>query len=280
MRESSDLQFAIKALMFWESIIIKVKSMMFNNLNVRISPKATIGNNVRIGDDTVIFDNVVIEDNVTIAHNCIIGEPLNDYYSNPGYENPATIIGANSLIRSHALIYAGNKLGENVSTGHRINLRENNLIGHHTVIGSYADIQGNISIGNYSRIYSSVAIAPFSKIGDYVFVYAFVVMTNDPYPPSNDHKGCTISDYTQVAAHATILSGITIGSNCLIGASSVVNRNIPDYSMVMGNPSKIIMDIRKYVMFGKGRLYPWMYRFDRGMPWEKIGYDNWMNTKK
>lgn len=252
---------------------------MFNNQNVTISPKATIGKNVRIGDNTVVFDNVVIEDNVTIAHNCIIGEPLNDYYLNSAYENPITVIGANSLIRSHAIIYAGNKLGENITTGHRITLRENNTIGLNTVIGTSVDIQGNAIIGNYCRIYSSVAIAPLSQVGNYVSLYAFVVLTNDPYPPSNDLKGCTIADYTQVAAHSTILSGIRVGSNCLIGVNSVVNHHIPDYSMVMGNPAKLIMDVRKYVILGKGRLYPWMYRFSRGMPWEKLGYDNWMNRE-
>lgn len=252
--------------------------MMFNNLNVRISPNATIGKNVRIGDDTVIFDNVVIEDNVTIAHNCIIGEPLNEYYTNPEYENPVTIIGANSLIRSHAIIYAGNKLGKNVTAGHRINLRENNLIGHDTVIGTCVDIQCDVTIGNYCRIYNSVAIAPLTKIGNFVSIYAFVVLTNDPYPPSNDLEGCTIADYTQIAAQSTILPGVKIGNNCLIGAGSIVNHNIPDYSLATGNPAKLIMDIRKFAVLGKGRLYPWMYRFDRGMPWEGIGYDKWMNS--
>jgi acetyltransferase-like isoleucine patch superfamily enzyme len=254
--------------------------MMFNNQNVRISPKAKIGKNVRIGDDSVIFDNVVIEDNVTISHNCIIGEPLNEYYSNPAYENPLTIIGANSLIRSHAIIYAGNMLGENVSTGHRVNLRENNLIGHDTMIGSCSDIQGNVTIGHYTRIYSSVAIAPLSKIGNFVFIYAFTVLTNDPYPPSLDVKGCTISDYSQIAANSTILSGINIGQNCLIGAGSVVNHDVPDYSIATGNPAKKVLDIRKYILLGKGRLYPWMYRFSRGMPWENIGYENWMKNNK
>jgi len=252
---------------------------MFNNENVRVSPKATIGKNVRIGDDTVIFENVVIEDNVTITHNCVIGEPLNAFYSDPDYENPVTVIGANSLIRSHAIIYAGNRLGEYVTTGHRINLRENNLIGHHSVIGSCVDIQGNAIIGNYCRLYSSVAIAPLTSIGNYVCIYAFVVLTNDPYPPSSDLKGCSISDYTQIAAQSTILSGVHIGSNCLVGAGSVVNHNVPDYSLVKGNPAKFVMDIRKFVMLGKGRLYPWMYRFSRGMPWKDIGYENWMNNQ-
>jgi len=254
--------------------------MMFNEINVKVSPKATVGKNVRIGDNTIIFDNVVLEDNVTIAHNCVIGEPLNEYYSNPHYKNPKTVIGANSLIRSHSIIYAGNKLGEYVSTGHRVTLRENNKIGHHSVIGTLSDIQGNVSIGQYSRLYSNVHIAQFSFIGDFVFIYPYTVMTNDPYPPSNDWKGGTIGDYTQVAAHCIILSGVKVGSNCLLSANSVIKTNIADYSLAMGDPAKVTMDIRKFILLGKGRLYPWMNRFSIGMPWENIGYENWMNSRK
>jgi hypothetical protein len=51
---------------------------------------------------------------------------------------------------------------------------------------------------------------------------------------------------------------------------------MPDYSLIMGDPAKTIMDIRKYVVLGKGRLYPWMTRFSKGMPWEKIGYEKWV----
>ena len=254
--------------------------MIFNNYNVRISPKASIGKNVRIGDNTVIYDNVVVEDNVTISHNCVIGEPLNDYYSNPEYKNPETVIGAGSLIRSHAIIYAGNRLGDNVQTGHRITLRENNIIGNHTVIGLLSDIQGNVKIGDYCRLYSNVVISSEVVIGNYVFLYPFVVITNDPYPPSNDLKGSTIGDYSVIATHGIVLSGISIGSNCLIGAGSLVTTSIPDYSIAVGNPVKIEMDIRKYVVLGKGKMYPWMTRFSRGMPWDGIGFEEWIGSKK
>ncbi|HEY5122159.1 MAG TPA: DapH/DapD/GlmU-related protein [Ignavibacteria bacterium] len=249
--------------------------MMFNDLNVRVSPKASIGKNVRIGDNTVIFDNVVIGDNATIAHNCEIGEPTNEYYSNPDYKNPVTVIGANSLIRSHAIIYAGNKLGENISTGHRVTLRENNTIGNNTLIGTLSDIQGEVTIGHYCRIYSNVHISQFSTVGNFVFLYPYVVITNDPYPPSNDLNGGTISDYTLVGVHSIIFSGVKVGKNCLVGANSVVTKNFPDHSLIMGDPAKLVMDIRKYVVIGKGSLYPWMNRFSRGMPWENEGFEVW-----
>lgn len=253
---------------------------MFNNHNVRISPKASVGKNVRIGDNTVIFDNVVLEDDVTIAHNCVIGEPLNSYYSNPEYSNPPTVIGKGSLIRSHAIIYAGNRFGKYVSTGHRVTIRENNIVGDHSVIGTLSDLQGNVIIGSYCRLYSNVHIAALSVLGDFVALYPYVVMTNDPYPPSDDLKGATIGAYTQVGTHSTILSGINIGENCLIGALSVVSKTVPDYSLVMGEPAKVIMDVRKYVVLGKGHLYPWMNRFSRGMPWAAIGYEAWMKAQK
>ena len=69
--------------------------MKFNQKNIQISPNAKIGKNVRIGDNTVIYDNVEIGDNTTICNDCVLGEPLNDYYSNVGYKNPVLIIGEN-----------------------------------------------------------------------------------------------------------------------------------------------------------------------------------------
>jgi acetyltransferase-like isoleucine patch superfamily enzyme len=250
--------------------------MKFNNRNVYISPKSKLGNNVRIGDNAAIYDHVEIGDNSVICNDSVIGEPLAAYYRDPGYINPVTVIGAGSLIRSHSIIYAGCTIGPRFSSGHRITIRENSSIGGHCSIGTLSDIQGNVKIGSYCRLHSSVHIAQGCSIGDFVFLYPFSVMTNDPYPPSIDIKGGYIGNYSQVGVHAVVLPGIQVGENCLIGANSVVNRRLPNYSLAMGDPAKIIMDIRKYVVMGKGSPYPWMRRFDRGMPWEGLGFDAWI----
>lgn len=250
--------------------------MKFKDKNVQISEKASIGENVRIGDNTIIYDNVILGDNAVIANDCILGEPTNEYYHNSEYSNPTLEIGSNALIRSHSIIYAGCKIDPYFISGHRVTIRENTEIGEHTSIGTLCDIQGYVKIGKYCRLHSNVHIAQKAMIGNFVFMYPFSVITNDPYPPSEMIKGGLIGDYSQIGVHAVILPGIKVGENCLIGANSLVNKPVPDYSLVSGDPSMVIMDVRKIIALGgKGRYYPWMYHFEKGLPWEGIGFDAW-----
>lgn len=88
--------------------------MKFTGRNVHIGKNVKIGEGVKIGDDTIIYDNVEIGPNTIISNNCVLGEPLNDYYHNPSYENPSLKIGAGSLIRSHTIFYAGSTFGDNL----------------------------------------------------------------------------------------------------------------------------------------------------------------------
>ena len=250
--------------------------MKFNNWNVRISPGTKVGRNVKFGDNVTIYDGVEIGDDSIICNDSVLGEPLNAYYHDSSYENPATVIGAGALIRSHAIIYAGCTIGKGFSTGHRVTIRENTVIGAECSVGTLCDIQGTVRIGNYCRLHSNVHISQTSVIEDFVFFYPYSVMTNDPYPPSEDVRGGHVGSYTQVGVHAVILPGVRVGDNCLVGANSVVSKHVPSYSLVTGDPAKVVMDLRNYVVLGKGKPYPWMKRFDRGMPWAGMGYDAWM----
>lgn len=250
--------------------------MKFNNKNVFISPKAKIGNNVKIGDNTSIYDNVEIKDNCIIANDCIIGEPLNDYYYNDQYINPTTIIGENALIRSHAIIYAGNNFGNDFSCGHRVTIRENTIFGNSCRIGTLCDIQGNSEFGNNCWLHSNVHIGQKSKIGNFVFIYPYVVFTNDPTPPSNICVGPSVGDYSQIAVFSVLLPGVKIGKHCLVGAGSIVSKNVEDFQLVLGNPAKQIKNVNDIKDRETGENhYPWPYRFERGMPWEGIGFDKW-----
>jgi UDP-3-O-[3-hydroxymyristoyl] glucosamine N-acyltransferase len=255
--------------------------MKFNNLNQQIHPNAKIGQGVEIGDYTIIYDNVIIGDNSIIADHCVIGEPLNSYYRNRNlYDQPETKIGANSLIRSFSIIYAGSTFGNNLNTGHHATIREFTQIGHHCSIGSYNDIQGSCEIGEYCRFHSYVNIGQKSKIGSFVFIYPFTVLTNDPTPPSNKIIGPEIGDYTQIAAQSTLLPSSKIGEHCLISAGSVVGGTFIDNSFISGSPAKRIGDLHKMPFYNeKGvRHYPWPFHFERGMPWEKTGFKKWQTN--
>jgi acetyltransferase-like isoleucine patch superfamily enzyme len=252
--------------------------MKLTGKNISISSRAKIGKNVQFGENVVVYDNVEIGDSAIICNDCVIGEPLASYYDDPEYQNPLTIIGRNSLVRSHAIIYAGCMIGDEFSTGHRVTIRENTIIGKNCSLGTLTDIQNNVRIGDYCRLHSNVHISAQCSLGNYVFMYPFSVMTNDPFPPSETIIGSHIGNYTQIAVHVVILPGIHIGEHCLIGASSVVTKKIPDYSLATGNPAIILRDVRKIRALGKGHPYPWPPRFSRGMPWDKIGYDAWFEA--
>ena len=252
---------------------------MFTGKGAIISPSAILGKNVRIGDRTIIYDNVEIGDNTVICNDCIIGEPLNAYYKDTdNYNNPKTIIGADSLVRSHTIIYAGNTIGDHFQTGHRVTLRENTIIGSHCSLGTLDDIQGNSRFGDYCRLHSNVHIGMHSVLGNFVFVYPYVVFTNDPTPPSDNLMGPSVGDYTQIATGSVLLPGIKIGKHCVIGACSLITKDVDDYMLAMGSPAKPVKNIREIIDRSTGKPhYPWPYFFDRGMPWSGVGYDKWKN---
>lgn len=252
--------------------------MKFNKKNITISNSAIIGENVKIGDNCIIYDHVVIGDNTTIANDCVIGEPLHDYYFDTSYTNPKTIIGANSFIRSHSIIYANSEFGENFSTGHRVTIRENSKFGKNCRVGTLSDIQGFVEFGDYCWLHSNVHIGQKSIIGNFVFIYPYVVFTNDPTPPSNICIGPTIGDFSQIAVGTVLLPGTKIGKHCLVGAQSLVGGDHEDYQLIVGNPAKSIKDVRTLKSKEKdniGSHYPWPYHFSRGMPWEIDGFEKW-----
>lgn len=255
--------------------------MKFNGVNVRISKSARIGKGVRIGDNTAIYDNVIIGDNSIVCDNCIIGEPLSDYYYDESYSNPPTVIGTGALIRSNAIIYAGCDIGNNFSSGHRITLREYSKIGNNCKLGTLDDLQGYLKMGDNCWLHSNVHIGQKSNIGNFVFIYPYVVFTNDPTPPSDVCIGPTVDDFSQIAVHSLLLPGVHVGKHCLVGAGTVVTKDVDDYKLILGNPGKIIKDVREI----KDRItgeshYPWPYRFKRGMPWEQSDFGTWCNDKK
>lgn len=243
--------------------------MKFLGRNVQISESAKIGANVRIGDNSVIYDNVSIGDDSVIGNNCVIGEPTEGYYNSNSHQNEHTVIGKHALIRSHAIIYDGVTIGDNFQTGHRITIREKSVIGSNCGIGTNCDLQGYLTVGDHCHFHSEVHVCQFSSIGDFVFIYPGVVLANDKHPPTEFVKGPTIRNYTQIGIQSSIIGDINIGTNCLIGAASVLTKGFEDYSFIIGSPAIRKGDVRELKSESGEPLYPWKNRFSRGMPWQE-----------
>lgn len=241
---------------------------------------ANIGRGSYVDHGAIVRAGVELGEDSYVGVNCILGEYEQDFYDNmSNYLVKPLYIGRNSIIRSGTIIYENCRIGDNFKTGHNAVIRENTIIGSHCSVGTMTDIQGNCNIGNYVRLHSMVFVAPYSTIEDYVWVFPRAILTNDPTPPSNNHVGAILKSFSVVSAGALILPGVVVESDSLIAAGAIVSKNVEQYSVVAGVPAKHVSDIRNIRShFDGGQVYPWRNYFNRGYPWEGIGYDTWSNN--
>lgn len=226
-----------------------------------ISEKAIIGSNVKIGAYTIIYDNVEISENTTIEAFCEIG--VSNHLSN----GEKLYIGSNSHIRSHSIFYEGSTFLNSLVTGHRVTVREKVKAGENLQIGTLSDLQGHCEIGNFVRLHSNVHIGQHSKIGNCVWIFPYVVLTNDPHPPSNTMLGVTVEEYAVIATMSVILPGATISKGCLIAAHSSVKGMTEENMVYAGSPAKKICATSKIKLKDdSGDAYPWTKHFHRGYP--------------
>jgi acetyltransferase-like isoleucine patch superfamily enzyme len=192
-----------------------------------------------------LYKNVIIGKNANIGEFAIIGEPPKGY----GDGDLTTVIGDSCIIRSHSVIYAGNKIGNNFQTGHGVNIREFNEIGNNVSIGTHSVIEHHIKIEDNVRIHSNVFIPEYSCLKRGCWIGPGVTMTNVLHPLCKKAKECikgaTIGENTKIGANATILPDIVMGKNCLVGAGSLVTKNLlEDNCVYAGNPAKKIKHIK------------------------------------
>ena len=153
----------------------------------------------------------------------------------------------NYYIDEHAVVDEGAQIGDGTKIWHFTHIQKGARIGKNCVLGQNVNVANNVIIGNYCKIQNNVSVYEGVTLEDFVFCGPSMVFTNitDPrckYPQvgSTFYKKTLVKEGTSIGANATILCGHTIGKHVMIGAGTVVTKDIPDFALVVGNPAKII----------------------------------------
>lgn len=220
--------------------------------------KTIIKNDITIQDFSTIYPGVKILEKSKIGSYVTLGHPSKTSLSKDKscgsdrvrdliIHEPETLLGKESIIRSYSTIYTNVKTGR-LTTGHHILIREHTVLGNNCLVGTGAVIDGYCRVGDNTQIHQNCDIGQAAKIGKGVFLGAHTILSDNNKMIRDvkyDLLGPTIEDFVRVGINCMILSNVIVGKYSLIGASSVVTKNISKRSLAYGNPARVVQELKQ-----------------------------------
>ncbi len=153
------------------------------------------------------------------------------------------VVGAGCSIGPHAVIFYDVEIGEGTLLGDGASIREQGRVGSRCILSRYVTLNYNVRVGDRSKIMDMTHVTGNTTIGSDVFVSTMVAMTNDnAMGKAGYHEGAirgpTIEDGAMIGANASLLPGVVIGARAVVGAGSVVTRDVAPGVTVMGVPAR------------------------------------------
>jgi acetyltransferase-like isoleucine patch superfamily enzyme len=164
-------------------------------------------------------------------------------YGSDRSEGSDLALGRDARLRSGTVVYAGSRIGDRLQTGHHVVIREQCELGDDVSVWSNTVVDYSCRIGDRVKIHSNCYIAQYTEIGADAFLAPGVTIANDLYPGQEASRqvmsGPSIGAGAQIGVNVTILPFVRIGDGCLVGAGSVVTRDLPAGTVAFGNPAVV-----------------------------------------
>jgi len=167
----------------------------------------------------------------------------------PDAIDPSVKFGVNCVIGNNVNVEEDVILGDNVFIGHGATIRPRTTIGDNSDIRANAFVASDVEIGKHVVIMQFSNIAGKSRLRDYIFIGPHTVITNSnelvsSFRKKGEIKRVHVYDGVRIASNCTILPGVKIEENCIIGAASLVTQDILTCQVWYGNPAKFIRYIK------------------------------------
>jgi len=211
-----------------------------------IGAHVTTGKDCRLGNHVVVHPDTRIGDNVRVDDHATLGKlPMKAANSatTKDQELPPLAIGDQCIVGTGVVLYRGAAIDARVLMADLCTVRENVTVGRGTIVGRGVTVENFCTVGRYCKLESECYLTAYSTLEDRVFVAPGVVTSNDNFVGRTAErfkhfKGVTVRKGGRIGAGSVILPGIEIGEDGLVAAGSVVTRDVPARTIVVGSPAK------------------------------------------